>query len=329
MDSRIIIKKLESNKKNTFGLKISNNNNEIIIDIEREGKILKEFYTLNLLINDFHKLNNYFSNYLPQKELINELNKLINSSSELIEENNDLKLIITLPNSNKEKISLTIKKNRNKNLNDLKNEINKLNLKLENIESNIKDINKENEEIKKNFKLIHNNNISLTLGFNQLNTKLNQFLEKLSEYQSKYYFKKNNFHWINREVTITKHSKYFDTYSPEILLGKENQKSFYLSDGNKNHFIEFSFNKIYFLQKISIIIGNYDSSLKSFTIDIIDEKGNEGNVGFFTMNKYEFNNGYQEFKIERGCKNILLNLINNWGNSNFIQISRIDFFVSE
>ena len=329
MDSETKIIKLKSNKNNNFELEISNHNNEIIINIERKGKIIIEYFTLNLLISDFQELNNYFSKFLTLKELINELNKIINSSNELIEGNNDLILKITLPNSNKDKISLSIKKNRNKNLIYLKNAIKELNTNLENIELGTRDIKKEKQDIKKNFENINHKNISLKIQFNNLNSELNKFLEKLSEYQSTYYFKKDNFHWINKEVTVTKNSKFVIDFSPEILLGKEKQKSYYLSDGNKNHFIEFSFNKIYYLKKIRIIIGNNDCSLKSFTIDIIDEKGNEGNVGFFTMKQYEFNNGCQEFKIERGCKNILLNLINNWGNSHYIQICRIDFFVSE
>ena len=329
MDSEVIIKTLVSNKNNTFELKISNNNENIKINIERKGKMLNEYFNLNLSINDFHKLNNYFSKYLTSKELKDKLNKIINSSSNLFEKKNELILKITLPTNSKNEISLLIKKNIENYPNNLKKVMNELDFRLENIKLEKNNIKIENMEIIEQMKKLNTNFFSLKLSFNNLKSEINKFENKLSEFQKKYYFKKNNFHWINKEVTITKNSKFFYDYSPEILLGKNKQKNYYLSDGNKNHFIEFSFDKIYYLKSIKIKIADFDSSLKSFTIDIIDEKENQGNVGFFIMNKYEFNNGCQEFKIERGCKKVLLNLINNWGNNNYIQIARIDFFVSE
>ena len=115
------------------------------------------------------------------------------------------------------------------------------------------------------------------------------------------------------------------------MLGKNNSQPYYLSYGNRNHFIEFSFITNYFLKAIRISVADYDCSLKNFKVEITSPLGTIENIGTFTRSKYIDNNGFQEFEINKGCKGIKLYLIDNWGKGggNHILIKRIDFNVSE
>ena len=114
------------------------------------------------------------------------------------------------------------------------------------------------------------------------------------------------------------------------MLGKNTSQSYYLSDGNRNHFIEFSFKTIYFLKALRISVANYDCSLKNFKVEITSPYGIIENIGTFTRNRYEDNAGFQEFEINKACKGIKLYLIDTWGESSgkYILIKRIDFNVS-
>ena len=115
------------------------------------------------------------------------------------------------------------------------------------------------------------------------------------------------------------------------MLGKNKAYSCYLTEGNRNHFVEFSFKTTYFLKSIRISVDNYECSLKNFKVEITSPFGIVENVGSFTRSKFSDNQGFQEFEINKACKGIKLYLIDNWGErgGNYILIKRIDFNVSE
>ena len=115
------------------------------------------------------------------------------------------------------------------------------------------------------------------------------------------------------------------------MLGKDTYQCYYLTEGNRNHFVEFSFKTIYFLKAIRISVDNFDCSLKNFKVEITSPSGAIENVGTFTRSRYKDNNGFQEFEINKACKGIKLYLIDNWGEQggNYILIKRIDFNVSD
>ena len=223
----------------------------------------------------------------------NKYFKLFENPQEIIEELKE-KMNSKAPIlSEKENLEL------NKNPEDFKSIIEKL-------YDTIEELKKENAEIKNRLNKLENNTKDLT-------------------------FKKNNFRWINNEVNIVNTSKVHGNYYPDILLGKNNSQPYYLSDGNRNHFIEFSFITNYFLKAIRISVADYDCSLKNFKVEITSPLGTIENIGTFTRSKYIDNNGFQEFEINKGCKGIKLYLIDNWGEGggNYILIKRIDFNVSE
>ena len=142
--------------------------------------------------------------------------------------------------------------------------------------------------------------------------------------------KKNNFHWINNEVDIVDNSKFCGEYIPDIMIGKKNNL-YSLTDGNRNHYVEFSFKIIYFLKKIRISVDSYECSLKDFQIEVVSPNGERINLGTFTRSRYKDNTGFEEFEINKECKGIKLYLIDNWGISggNYILIKKVDFYVSD
>ena len=321
----IYTKKIKSNKNNLFSITILTIENEIDITIKRENEN-KEIYKQIYTIKDFQKMNKYFNPFKTSKDLINELNKQMDTSLKLFEETENLVLNIILPNSKYNEISMTIKKNKN-NSDDIIQSLQQIYFKLENIEKETNNLIDEKNENKKSYKKLEENINTSKLEFKDFNEKLNKLEELFYQYKIKYF---NQFHWINNEVEITNSSKYFSDFSPDILLGKNTKKKIFLSDGNKNHFIEFTFKQIYYLIAIRITVSDFNCSLRNFTIDIIGKNNEKGNIGLFTKAKYSNNPEPEIFPIERFCKCIILTLIDNWANGGeYIEITKIDFLVSE
>ena len=115
------------------------------------------------------------------------------------------------------------------------------------------------------------------------------------------------------------------------MLGKSNKNKYSLTKGNRNHFIEFSFIRNYFLKSIRILVWDTECTLKTFKVEIISENGNTDNIGQFIRSKYNEKSDFEEFQINRECKGIKLYLIDNWGRigGDYILISKIDFNVSD
>ena len=299
----LINKEVTSEQGNICTLQISYINDKIEFIVEKMGKIFKDRFKLSLTISQIQE-NKYFKLFENPQEIIEELKEKMNSKAPILSEieNNSINLIIFLQNSKYKEASYNLVKENlelNKNPEDFKSIIEKL-------YDTIEELKKENAEIKNRLNKLENNTKDLT-------------------------FKKNNFRWINNEVNIVNNSKVYDNYYPDILLGKNNSQPYYLSYGNRNHFIEFSFITNYFLKAIRISVDNYDCSLKNFKVEITSPLGTIENIGTFTRSKYIDNNGFQEFEINKGCKGIKLYLIDNRGKGggNHILIKRIDFNVSE
>jgi len=222
--------------------------------------------------------------------------------------------------SNKIKISLEKGKLIDKEWND----DNKLNSYINdciNIENNLKEINNINESIKK-YK--SNKNIEIKIHIEE--NKINRILETIARLG-----KRDNFRWINDEVNIVSNSKFYQGFPPDIMLGKKNINSYSLTDGNRNHFIELSFIKNYFVRALRIKVHNTECTLKTFKIELISENGERNNLGTFIRKKYNDEKDFQEFEIQKECKGIKLYLIDNWGTGggNYILIKNIDFNVSD
>ena len=299
----LIKKEVTSEQGNKCTLQISYINDKIEFIVEKKGKIFKDRFKLSLTMSQIQE-NKYFKLFENPQEIIEELKEKMNSKAPILSEieNNSINLIIFLQNSKYKEASYNLVKENlelNKNPEDFKSIIEKL-------YDTIEELKKENAEIKNRLNKLENNTKDLT-------------------------FKKNNFRWINNEVNIVNNSKVNDNFYPDILLGKNNSWPYYLSDGNRNHFIEFSFITNYFLKAIRISVADYDCSLKNFKVEITSPLGTIENIGTFTRSKYIDNNGFQEFEINKGCKGIKLYLIDNWGEGggNYILIKRIDFNVSE
>ena len=214
----MIKKEVTSEQGNKCTLQISYINDKIEFIIEKMGKIFKDRFKLSLTMSQIQE-NKYFKLFENSQEIIEEFNEKMNSKEPILSEigNNSINLIIFLQNSKYKQVSYNLPKENfelNKNPEDFKSIIEKL-------YDTIEELKKENAEIKNRLNKLENNTIDLT-------------------------FKKNNFRWINNEVNIVNNSKVHDIFYPDILLGKNNSEPYYLSDGNRNHFIEFSFITIIF-----------------------------------------------------------------------------------
>ncbi len=329
MNSLFITKQLKSNFENIFTLKIFSNNNEIQIIIEKKGNFIIEEYSLNLSLEEIHKKNDYFKLFPTLEDILNELNERINSSVTLIEEKEDLLLTIRIPTYQKLQIGFTITKNENNSI-DIFQTIESFNLKIQNLDNEIKKLKKENSTIKEECNKLLKENTTLKLEKLQLNLLYEKIVKQFNEIKMNL-FKKNNFHWINDEVIISKSSEFMSNFPVDIVLNKQPEKSYCLTKGKKDHFIEFSFQRIYYLKSIRILISDSESSLKLFNIDIFDGDEKKEEMGLFIREKFSDNNGFQEFSIERVCKKVLLSLKDNWGTGagDYILINRIDFNVSD
>ena len=209
----LIKKEVTSEQGHKCTLQISYINDKIEFIVEKKGKIFKDRFKLSLTMSQIQE-NKYFKLFENPQEIIEELKEKMNSKAPILSEieNNSINLIIFLQNSKYNEASYNLVKENlelNKNPEDFKSIIEKL-------YDTIEELKKENAEIKNRLNKLENNTKDLT-------------------------FKKNNFRWINNEVNIVNTSKVHGNYYPDILLGKNNSQPYYLSDGNRNHFIEFSF----------------------------------------------------------------------------------------
>ena len=299
----LIKKEITSEQGNKCSLQISYINDKFEFIIEKMGKIFKDRFKISLTMSQLQE-NKYFKLFENPQEIIEEFNEKIDLKTPILSEieNNSINLIIFLQNSKYKQVSYNLPKENfelNKNPEDFKSIIEKL-------YDTIEELKKENKDIKDRL--------------NNLENKTNDFN-----------LKKNNFHWINDEVNVVSNSKQYENFSPNIMIGKDTSQPYYLFDGNRNHYVEFSFKTIYFLKSIRISVDNYECSLKNFRVEITSPNGTKENVGTFTRSKYEDNTGFQEFEINKVCKGIKFYLIDNWGEGggNYILIKRIDFNVSD
>ncbi len=127
------------------------------------------------------------------------------------------------------------------------------------------------------------------------NEKLQKRLDEIENKSLISHLKKNNFHWINNEVNIVDNSKFYGRHGPNVMINSNNEYS--LTDGNRNHYVEFSFKTIYYLKSIRISVDIYDCSLKNFRVETISPNGEKINVGTFTK---------ADIKIIQAFKNLIL-----------------------
>ena len=303
-----IKKEITSEEGQKYSLKISYENNKFEFIAEKNGKLFKDKFRNECSLSKIKEDNKYFKIFDSPEEILEELNQKMDLKVPILKEseNNSLDLIIFLQNSKYNQAEFRLIKEHmdiNKNPEELNSIIEKLFDSFEKLEKENKELKKQNEEFKK---------------------RLDEIENRLAP--KKY----RDFHWINSTVNIVDSSKFTNECPADIMLGKKSGV-YSLTVGNRNGFIEFSFNTIYFLKAIRISVYNYECSLKNFTIEIIPPNGDRFNLGKFTRSKYQNNTGFEEFQINKECKGIKLYLIDNWGEfgGNYILISRIDFNVSE
>lgn len=302
-----IIKEFKSNQGNDISFQIFFKDNKFHISLEKQGKIFKEKYLNKYSLKQIQE-NEYFKLFSNVEEILGELKERIEAKNPILNEyDNNINVTIFLPVSKFKQIDFNIPKvdYRLKD-NDFKQIIGQLYQKIDILE-------KENEEIKKE-------NKRLEIRIENLENICKNNIDKIYK----------NFRWINKEVYIVNSSEFTQICPPEIMLGKKNG-DYSLTVGNRNKFIEFSFIKTYFLKSIRIKVDNFECTIKNFKVEVISENGEKNSVGSFIRDRYNDNDGFQEFPINKECKGIKLDLIDNWGEigGNYILISRIDFNVSD
>ena len=320
-------KELKSEQGNNFLLSIFYKQSNFHIQIEKKQKFFNDCFVKKLSFTEIQE-NQYYKFFSSPKEILTELKDRIESKNPtLIEkENNIVNLIIYIPISKFKQIQFDLAKeniqlNENSNLKEI----------IEKMAEQIEKLEKENNKIKEeNNKIKEENNKKNIIGFISLLLLIFVSIFFNLNSISLNFYRRNNFHWINREVTILNHSKFLSDFPPDIMISKLNSEKYSLTEGNRNHFIEFSFIKRYFLKSIRIKVENYDCSLKTFSVVLIDQNKNI-NLGNFIKSKFQDNSDFQEFEINLECKGVKLNLIDNWANrgGNYILISKIDFLVSD
>ena len=308
-----IKKDLISDQGNDFSIHITFNNNKFIILAEKKGKLFKENYKNEYTIDQIQEINNYFNLFSNANEILKEFKDRIDSKNPILNEcNNDkINLIIFLPITKYKQIEFNLNKDikTNEGFDELKSIIRKLYDKVE-------ELTKENKEIKARLEKMENER-----GKNEnKNEKIETFSPKV-----------NKFRWINKEVNIVNKSKFLSSHDADIMLNKNYSKPYSCTIGDKNHFVEFSFIKTYFLKSIGIKVEDFDCSLKTFSVEVISENGKRKNIGKFIRVKYSDNKDFQDFEINQECKGVKLYLMDNWGSQggDHILISRIDFYVSD
>ena len=304
----LIKKEITSEEGQKYSLKISYTNNKFEFFAEKNGNLFKDKFRNEYSLSQIQSENKYFKIFDTPEEILEELNQKIDLKVPILREseNNSLNLIIFLQNSKFSKAEFRLIKENfelNNNQEDFKSALEKLN-------ETVEELKKENKELK---------------------LQNEKFQKRLDEIESKLVSnKKRDFHWINSSVNIVNNSTFDSGFPPDIMIGKQSG-DYSLTEGNRNHYIEFSFNNIYFLKSIRISVADYDCSLKNFTVEIIPQNWDKYELGKFTRSRYRDNTGFEEFPINKECKGIKLYLIDNWGEKggNYILIKRIDFNVSE
>ena len=303
-----IKKELTSEQGQRCTLQISFTDNKFEFIVDKKGKMFNDRFKKEYSLNQIQE-NKYFILFEKPEEILEELSQKIDSKNPILteKENNSMNLIIFLQNSKFKQAEFNLIKENfeiNKNSEDFKSIIEKL-------YDSIEELKKENKEIK--------------LQNEKLEKRITQIESSFSN------FKKYNFHWINDEVDIIDNSKFHQGFPPDIMLGKNKSESYSLTNGNRNHFVEFSFKNIYYLKSIRISVDNYECSLRNFKLEIKSSNDKKIYLGDFTRSKYKDNTGFEEFQINRECKGLKLYLIDNWGSGggNYILIKRIDFNVSD
>ena len=301
-----INKNLKSEQGKEFSLQITFKNNKFIIIVQKKGKIFSDTYKNEYTIQQIQE-NNYFKMFSTAEEILEEIKERIDSKVPILNEcnNNIINLVIFLPTTKYKKIEFNLTKDKplNENNDDLK-------LIIEQLYEKVDELTKENKEIKSKLEIIEN---------------------EIKKKKDNVILKKNNFHWINREVNIVNSSEFVKDFDGNIMLGKSNKNKYSCTKGNRNHFIEFSFIRNYFLKSIRILVYQAECSLKTFKVEIISENGITDNIGEFIRSKYQDKPDFEEFEINRECQGLKLYLIDNWGKQggNYILISKIDFNVSD
>ena len=317
-----IKKELTSEQGQRCTLQISFTNNKFEFIVDKKGKMFNDRFKKEYSLNQIQE-NKYFILFEKPEEILEELSQKIDLKNPILteKENNSMNLIIFLQNSKFKQAEFNLIKENfeiNKNSEDFKSIIEKL-------YDSIEELKQENKEIKLQNEKSNNLINELKLQNEKLEKRITQIESSFSN------FKKYNFHWINDEVDIIDNSKFTQLYPPNIMLGKNKSKDYSLTDGNRNHFVEFSFKNIYYLKSIRISVDNFECSLRNFKIEIKSPNDEKINLGDFTRSKYKDNTGFEEFQINRECKGLKLYLIDNWGSGggNHILIKRIDFNVSD
>ena len=326
-----IKKELTSEQGQNCSLQISFTNNKFEFIVDKKGKMFKDRFKNEYSLNQIQE-NKYFKLFESPQEILEELSQKIEFKNPILteSENNSMNLIIFLQNSKFKQAEFSLMKESfeiNKNSEDFKSIIEKLYDSIEELKQENKEIKLQNEKSNNSINELKKEIKSLKLQ----NENLVKRLTQIENNSNKVSLKKNNFHWINDEVDIIDNSKFDQGFPPNIMLGKNKSRTYSLTDGNRNHFVEFSFKNIYYLKSIRISVDNYECSLKNFKIEIKSPNDEKINLGDFIRSKYEDNTGFEEFQINKECKGIKLYLIDNWGSGggNYILIKRIDFNVSD
>ena len=140
----------------------------------------------------------------------------------------------------------------------------------------------------------------------------------------------NNLHFINTQVKVVNESITHDGYGTNILLGKENGP-YFLTEGNKNHYIIFDLGKKFYLKGIKITLHDFECTLKNFKISVMDDNNNWKIVSSFICQPFNKEVNFQYFEIDVDTQIVKMDLIDNWGNGggNYILIKRLYFEVGE
>ena len=327
----IIQKDLVSESGNDYSLQISFNDQKFAFLIEQKGKLLSEKYRNEYTISQIQE-NKYFKLFSDEKEILEELKERIEANTPILNicNNNSINLTIFLPTSKYKEIEFNLiqdKSNSIDNIEELKSIVIQLCEKVDKLTKENRQILEENRRIKEENKEIKN---KLEIIDNELNGNKQNKIEN-NIFDKTKTFKQKVLHWINKEVNIISNSDFITNYPPDIMIGKK-EGPYSLTNGNKNHFVEFEFDNNYYLEAIRIKVErSFDVSLKTFKVETISQNGERYNLGSFKRKKGKDIEGFQEFKIKKECKGLKLYLVDNWGSSygNYILISRIDFNVCD
>ena len=204
------------------------------------------------------------------------------------------------------------------------------NLKEKNIETQSQNLDLIEEKKKTLFDLNYSEYTELIemLDLSEEIKKLSIKVENLSNNMklSRY----NNLHFINTQVKVVNESITHDGYGTNILLGKENGP-YFLTEGNKNHYIIFDLGKKYYLKGIKITLHDFECTLKNFKISVMDDNNNWKIVSSFICQPFNKEVNFQYFDIDVDTQKVKMDLIDNWGNGggNYILIKRLYFEVGE